>query len=422
MAIQYVDAVCDACGNVAGPYNISGSNDQFSIAIDGGSNQVFTLTHGATQTAANVVTDLAALTSATASVVSVNGSTYVRIRTTSASGAASTVLVNAPGNNANTLLGFVATTYNGGTEYNNSFVSGGSGTDKQSVINGIETALNAAGWITVSGHASTPCVMQSQMSPDPQNLRTQIKMTVGTNTALISIQNVAGTKVGTNSSTGSATNGCAPLIPGTSKTFRVIANKYQAFIFVPGSNNNREFAAFGVPWIPTFLRAGQSNVIYEAIWLNGNSLADPTATVAGSLRGQLGTYDGANIGVEQMICNGNIWEFGNGGTDSTNIGHMNLITMMQGTMVNKATASWYRWHDQSAFMTDPLIAWGLTAKTDEALCRGQLWEAFISTEQYTVDSTITSLDSHNWWCVTNNNGGSATGIGYDRGSLFLVAP
>jgi len=409
MAIQYVDLTADATGNVADTYNISGSNNQLSVNLDASGNQVFTLTNGAAQTAANVVTDLAGLTGGTASVVTVNGVNYVRIRTTSAAGASSTILVNAPANNANTILGFVATTYTGGTNVSSTFVT----STRQNVIDGIEDALNTAGWVTISGHHSANTLVQSSMTPDTQNLRMRLRLkdNSATNCAVVSVENVAGTKAGANSTTAGI-----QLAFGSSKTWRIIANKYQAFVFTPTATSPREFGAWGVPYLPSWLAGG---TVYECIWAMGNAISDTDTTDRGSFRNVLGTRHTTN-GNWQTICNNNLVDQGNNSGINNN-GNPTLIVMAQSTQLGLTNnATHYRWHDSSAYMTDPIISFGLTATTDEGMGRGQLWDAFVSMEAYAIDATLASVDSHNWWNITNNDTGASGN--YTRGSLWVVTP
>jgi hypothetical protein len=414
MSITYSDKNADAVTALNDTYNITvSSTDILSIAIDGGSNQVFTLTPGTTRSAAQIVTDITTsangntpLTGATASVVTVNGVNFVRIRTTSASGASSSIVVNAPSHNANTILGFTATTYTGGANVASQFV----GDTKQNLINGIETALNAAGWVTISGHQSTPCLLQSSMSSATQNLRMRVRLVAGTTNVQISIENVAGSKAGTNS--GSAGG---QLLPNTSKGWKVVANKYQAFIFVPGSVATNEFCAFGLVNVPSWLQG----FVYEAFWLgaaNGNA----TGPVSFRTAMQFGSGNGNWGGNHQIICNGNAWEQ-NGGAVSG--GQVQLMQWVSGGLPTGTVT--YRWHDASSLMIDPLIAWGLTSTSDEALIRGQLWDAFVSTDVYPADTTLSSIDSHNWVAITHNNLGSSSTTSSNagtRGTLFLVTP
>lgn len=409
MAIQYVDKNADAVTHIGDTYDITvATDDLLRVAIDGGGDQDFTLTPGVARTAAQIVTDLAGLTGATASVVTVNGVNYVRIRTTSASGASSTIEVKAPATTANATLGFVTGVYTGGANVSSTFVT----SSRQNVVDGIEDALNAAGWITISGHHSANTLVQSSMSPDSQNLRMRIRLkdNGATNCAVASIENVSGTKAGGNSTTAGL-----QFLFGSSKTWRIIANKYQAFVFVPTTTASREFAAWGIPMLPTWLDGG---VVYEAIWAHGNAVSDTDGTVRGSFRTGLGTRDSNACGNCQMITNNNLVEVGNAST-TDNIGLPTLVVMVPGTQLSKAALSThYRWHGSSAYMTDPIISWGLTATTDEGMGRGQLWDAFVSMEQFTIDTAVSALDSHDWWGITNDNVGTASSA--SRGTLFIA--
>ena len=82
------------------------------------------------------------------------------------------------------------------------------------------------------------------------------------------------------------------------------------------------------------------------------------------------------------------------------------------------TSGW-RWHDDSAFIIEPLVGWGAPTVDSEHKIRGQIWDAFIATESYPADIT-TSLDGHTYYNVTDNNDGTDTLPASMRGSLFLV--
>ena len=228
MSIQYVDKNADAVSTLSEPYAITGSNNQFSINVDGGSTQTVSLTTGSARTAANIVSDLTSLTGCTASVVIINGFSYVRIRTTSASGLSSSILFNAPSNHSNTILGFTATTYSGGANISYGFPA----TSAQSIANGIETGLTNAGWICISGSGSTDILMQSSMSPANQNLRMRLRLNVVSSNCQLSIQNTSGGLVGTNSS-----SCCMSSTIGQS--FTIVANKYQAFVMMTGNASTK---------------------------------------------------------------------------------------------------------------------------------------------------------------------------------------
>jgi hypothetical protein len=415
MSIQFVDAVADAVSSLPEPYAITSSNNQFSVSIDGGSAQVITLTNGSARTAAQIVTDLSTLTSCTASVCAIGGVNYVRIRGTSSNGLSSTIAFNSPSNNSNTILGFTSggnsyQTYTGGSISPTTFL----GDTKQDLASGIETALNNAGWITVSGHASSSIVCQSSCTPASQNLRMQVKITTAnSNTVCVSLQNVAGSHVGSNGS-GSA----VLLLPAAGKGFVIYANKYQAFVTVPGSVQTRDFGAWGVPYIPTWLQG----VIWESAWLAGNAISDTDTSTRLTLRNSLTNawWNGSqNSPNNQTLCNGNLADYGNqgGSGGGSSFGYLSLIapqTAAWGSSFNPGEALW---HDLSAVMGDALISWGLTFYGDMGLIRGQLWNSFISSDAYPCGLPITSLDSHNWIAITHNNTGTA---GTMKGTLFVT--
>jgi len=281
--------------------------------------------------------------------------------------------------------------------------------NKQDLINNIETVLLAAGWTTISGHNTTTLIMQSATTPQALNMQIKVKDNAGT-CVTISIQNVSGTKVGSNSTTAGIM-----LNPGaSSKTYRIVANKYQAFIWTPTPTPAREFAAFGVPFIPTFL----VGTITEAMWLQGNAGADTSTTLLKSWRTCLDTVQsGTGLATNvQVLCNGNLWENDNTSAPSTGLGFPKLVP----ANVNDASGpSCYTWHDGSSNLSDALVGWGLAALTSLAQIRGQLWDGMIASDAYTGDLT-TSADSHNWIVITDNNVGITSAL--HRGTLFLAIP
>ena len=72
------------------------------------------------------------------------------------------------------------------------------------------------------------------------------------------------------------------------------------------------------------------------------------------------------------------------------------------------------WHDGSALMLEPLIAWPTSSTGGEPLIRGQLWDAALIHDTFAGDTT-TTFDSHNWIGITDTDSG-------DRATLFIVTP
>lgn len=282
-------------------------------------------------------------------------------------------------------------------------------TNKQNLIDNIETVLLAAGWTTISGHGTTTLIMQSATTPQGLNMQMKFKDNGGTCVTL-SLQNVAGTKVGTNSTTTGV-----QLNPGaSSKTYRVVANKYQCFIWTASPTPAREFAAFGVPSLPSFL----TGVITEAMWLQGNGISDSSATLGTALRTSLQSYTPGvgNFATQQLLVNSNLWQLDANANPGNQNGGFCLINTGMYIMDNLRA---YRWHDSSALLIDALMAWGLTSAVDEAKIRGQMWDAMVSSESYSGDIT-TIADGHNWIVITDLQNGSASG--QPRGTLFIAVP
>jgi hypothetical protein len=153
---------------------------------------------------------------------------------------------------------------------------------------------------------------------------------------------------------------------------------------------------------------------------DGGSDTD-SSNARGSFRTSLTSRGFANAAPAQLwsILNSTPVECNGLSTDS--VSHPGLLGLasFQAAALDSVTA--YRWHDDSALLVEPLVAWGAPAIDSPAKIRGQLWDSFIATESYPADIT-TVVDSHNYYNITNNNGGTATLPASMRGSVFVVVP
>jgi hypothetical protein len=264
------------------------------------------------------------------------------------------------------------------------------GDTKVLIRDGIETNLLAAGWTTVSGSGTADLLMQSALTPQGRQIRMRFR-DIGGNCLVASMQNVSGTFIGTVS----ATAGCF-LLPAAGKVFRVVANPYQFFVFTAAVTQPREFIAGGVPYLPSFL----VSLITDIGWLTCNSQGDTDTTIRASFRTHM-----IVVGYQYTLVNASTYQ-GNGNEFAQ--GSVDLQTIASG-----GSAAW-RWHDDSAFVYDALLGYGLI-NNNEAKVRGQLWDALVSSEIYAGDLT-TSYDSHNWIVITNN--GVALGNTF-KSTLFV---
>jgi hypothetical protein len=179
----------------------------------------------------------------------------------------------------------------------------------------------------------------------------------------------------------------------------VLANKYQFFAFVEGGNNPREFGCGGVPMIPSFLS------LTNAVWLTGNAQTDADATARSSFRS---TPAGAYGSIHASICATTVI--------AQSSGHQyGCIKLNHMHDPGEQASVLYRWADDSLDVYDPVIGWGMAAYNTEAKKVGLLWDAFLCSGDFSVDTQVT-FDGKNFWCIT-------TGLtGTIRGSLFVYAP
>ena len=145
-----------------------------------------------------------------------------------------------------------------------------------------------------------------QSAPTPWSVATRIRFRdngSGSNCVTFSIENSNSSLAGANNTN----NGCY-LLPAAAKVFRVIANKYQAFIFSAATTAARSFVCFGTPYLPTFLQG----VITECGWLGCNATSDTDGTVRVSFRTNLQhtTFTNTNDGSFQTIVNTNLLDVG----------------------------------------------------------------------------------------------------------------
>jgi hypothetical protein len=264
----------------------------------------------------------------------------------------------------------------GGTIVNTTFTGG----TRTQIADGIKDALVTAGWTVASG-ASGDWKLDSAVSPQSLQMRVRLWDPGSGNCAQLRIFNVTETLAPAQS---------VFLLPGASKTFRVVANKYQAFVWVPGSTAAREFAAFGVPYLPAHL----DTVITVAGWLMGSGNTDTDTATRTSWRISLRS----NAGTQAILLNADSLGTNNAGTGA-------LKLMVQGDPQMGAN-NFVRWHDDSFFLYDAIVGYGMPGTNNECKARGLLWGAFIDSADRAGDATFTFNDgsgAHDFIVITNSN-------------------
>lgn len=293
--------------------------------------------------------------------------------------------------------------YAGGTNVNNTFTQSGSATRRE-IVDGIVTELGTAGWSTISGGGTGDVLLESATTPAGLKMRVRVLDPGSGNCAQVKVRNA---------SNSISQSSAMFLVPGNGKTWRVIANKYQCFVFVPGTSASREYAAWGVPY------TSDSNIT-TCFWAQGNAQSDTDTTVRPTFRTVLHTTFNFNCPISVCCVNDGWWENPANTNFSYLFGGSQYLLIPSTAIGNHISSAGYRWHDGNALIVEPLLSFGSVSSSDEGKVRGQLWDAFLTTEAYAVDTTLSGVDSKNWWCLTNNNTGAARGS--LRGSLFLMTP
>ena len=267
---------------------------------------------------------------------------------------------------------------------------------KTVLTSGTFTVSSSAGGsvINTSGSQSGTQTMvgrvRVQSATSPANISMIINMADNGGTCItFSIEDGAQVTAGGNSTS----DGCGFLNPAAgSGTFQIIADKYQAFIFLPTSTA-RGFVAFGTPYIPSFLSG-----VTQCCWGVGNAVQDTDTTVRASFQTVLRM--GNDLCQYQGIVNTSLIDYplGNSGSGSPMI----CSPLLAGNGIASGQIG-TNWGDGSALMQEPLIAWASTSYTGQALIRGQLWDSVVICLDFAANTTTSFDSSHTWQGLTGNN-------------------
>lgn len=267
--------------------------------------------------------------------------------------------------------------------------------NKQDIINAVGAALLAAGWTTVSGGSGTTA-WKLQSATTPQGFAIRVLMQDNGGTCItFSLESSDGVLVGGNSTT----VGGAFLNPTAGGPFQIVCNKYQAFMYaVPYAAVGGTFAAFGVPFVPSWVASVTSRVG----WMMGNAFRDTDTSERYSFRKSLATGETGDYqdGAKQALFDGALWSYN---AEQSNSYGINLASYTANGVWTGGSGVWgYRWENNAALLIDAILSWGGSAINAEPKFKGQIWDGVVSTDNYAGDSTA-SFDGHNWTVVTNNN-------------------
>jgi hypothetical protein len=281
-------------------------------------------------------------------------------------------------------------------------------TDKASLFTLIDSGLTNAGWTITTTTSSTDKIYRCVATPQGNQIKVRI-WDGGANCIRLRMMNTGQTI--------SQTDSCY-LFPSTSATYRILANQYQFAVFVPGSVSSRNFVFASAIYIPPFLVS--FGLTTAAIIMGDGQTDTDTSNAVGGFRTSLNSRGLSGFAPSQgwSILNATAVEYNAVAADtSVHAGFPALVTYQSSAI---HSVSGYRWHDDSAAILEPYIAWGAPTYDSECKIRGQLWDTTVVTESYPEDTTST-IDSHTYYNLTASNGGNATTPASMRGSLFMVS-
>ena len=268
----------------------------------------------------------------------------------------------------------------------------------------IEPVLVSAGWTTISGTGTGDVVLESA---DPAGAVPAIRMRLydpgAGNCFRVSFRNVAATQISND----------LFLLPGAAKTWRIIANEFQLFIFnTAATTTARNFVAGGVPAVPSFLAPS------VAWWGMGDSISDTDATFRATLRVRLGTHrtgygtPSGQTGTHACNWNGVLLNgFGSGNTFAA----IRIIAPWDTYM---STSVVPQFADDTFMVSDAWIGWGLAGDLDSSAHRitGLVYDSIVVAGNVSADTTIT-FNGNSYYVVTQ---GAAPVNGLGNASVLAV--
>lgn len=266
---------------------------------------------------------------------------------------------------------------------------------RREIVDNMAAKLVAAGWSYQSGSGTGDVKMLTATVPTSNN-KTVVRISDpgSGNCAKFQLYHSAGTV--------NQAGGCF-LLPAANKVFQVIANPYQFCVFVKNSLDTREFIMGGAPYIPSW-----NSGITEAGWIQGNAVTDTDAGTGtrASFRQQPFVYNTTNNpGNQCAYINTTLME---GNNSNFGVAAAPGVIQLAGHIPythnwNTGTPGGVRWIDGSGVVSEPIIGWcnSTTPGTTDAIAVGSLWDAFLLSQAFPGDATMT-MDSHSWHNIMVN--------------------
>jgi|GEM_PF-2822194 len=267
--------------------------------------------------------------------------------------------------------------YSGSTLVNATYTSDGTLAGMQSWVT---SQLQTAGWSVYSGSGSDITLMSAVT---PQNLSIKFRFyNPGTGNCIQATMK---------SITPALVSAIGYLLPTSGVTYRIIANKYQFFIFASGTTYRRTARYIlmgGVPWVPSGVAAVLGSLTEDGWFIYSGTSDTDTSTNRASFRN---VVTGAST---NAICSTTIWD----GSVSNYSSDTSLSPQLEVRL--SPYLSQYRLFADGSFKAfEAFIGWYVSAVNAGAVV-GQLWDAIVVSSSFSGE-LIYSFDGHNYLAITD---------------------
>lgn len=275
--------------------------------------------------------------------------------------------------------------YAGGTIVNTTFVSDGT---RGNLISNLNTQLKNAGWTIVSGDGTGDVLVQSATTPAGLFIRFRLYDPGANNCAQITMKN--------NGTPAALTSSIAYVLPTNGKTFRIIANKYQFFMFSSGATyrkTNREIVMGGVPYMWDFNVAVLLSD-FQCGWFVYNGESDTDVAAKSTWRDCLSFYTSSNKTASSLLMNNML--------NYTTYNHASPAISLP-MFIEVYSNYGYRLLDNSTTINEAIIGWASgIANNTEIKFIGMLWDALVHGAVAAGESTI-SFDGRTYMAITDQS-------------------
>lgn len=250
----------------------------------------------------------------------------------------------------------------GGTYVNTTWTSDGTRSDMQSQV---RNALITAGWSVVSGGGTSDTLLQSATTPQGMRCLLRCLDSGSGNCAQFTMRDLAGIRI----------SSAAFMLPLNSQQFRIIANKYQFFVFPTGPTDPstaRKIMMGGVP----YLDSDMSSIVTtpDMFWFLFTGETDITTTARPQqFRRNLTAATNASGPAGSSLFNDGLVNYTAGGSSNA-IPQIALLYLRNAGSNDSAVPPW----KTTAYpIIDALIGWGASSASSNMLYMGQLWDSVV---------------------------------------------